>query len=294
MESATLSVVAIAPTTRLGAVRLTVGDPGGEREFYEGVVGLRPVQGSRDGDLVTLGANGTPIVELEVYPSAPPRPRGTTGLFHLAILFADRPELASVLRRIAASRWPMGGASDHLVSEALYTDDAEGNGIELYRDRPRDEWTRSGDEVDMATLPLDVQALAADAPPAGEEARAAAPETRLGHVHLNVSDLDAAEAFYAGVLGFEVMTRSYPGALFVSAGGYHHHIGLNTWVGPGAPPPVAGSRGLRWFEVVLPDGGELERVEASVREAGAPAESRDDGLLTADPSGNGVLLRSAA
>ena len=287
-------VVAISPDASIGSVRLTVADADRERDFCERVLGLRPIDGAKEPGLVSLGADGTPLVELATEPEAPPRPPGTTGLFHLAVLFGDRPELAAALRRIAAARWPLQGASDHSVSEALYIDDPEGNGIELYRDRPREQWSQTEDGVEMATLPLDVQALAAEAPASGAEPSAAPPGTRVGHVHLNVGDLDAAEEFYVGVLGFEVMTRSYPGALFVSAGGYHHHIGLNMWAGRGASPPPPGCRGLRWFEIVVPDDEELARASGSLAEAGAATETPDGGVLTADPSGNGILLRAGS
>jgi len=286
--------VAISPDTSIGSVRLTVADVERERELYERVVGLRPIAGTVEPGLMRLGANGTPLIELAADPGAPPRPQGTTGLFHLAVLFGSRAELAAAVRRIAEARWPLGGASDHLVSEALYTGDPEGTGIELYRDRPREEWTRTEDGVEMATLPLDVDSLLTEAPESGPEPQAAAPDTRIGHVHLQVADLDAAEAFYVGTLGFEVMTRGYPGALFVSAGGYHHHIGLNTWAGRGAPPPPPGARGLRWFEIVLPDAAQLDEAERALDDAGAAAERLSDGVLTTDPSGNGVLLRAAS
>ncbi len=286
--------MAIASDTTIGAVRLTVAELEGEREFYERVVGLEQVGPAGDDGTVRLGSGATALVELVPDPGAPPRPRGATGLFHLAILHPGRAALAESLRRIAAAGWPLGGASDHLVSEALYTADAEGNGIEQYRDRPRGEWPTSEGGIEMATLPLDLDSLLAEPGSDGDRADRATAGTRVGHVHLQVADLNAAESFYAGTLGFDVTTRAYPGALFVSAGGYHHHVGLNTWAGMGAPPPPPGSRGLRWFEVVLPDRAEMERTVDSVRGAGAPVTPEGDGVLTADPSGNRVLLRAAA
>jgi catechol 2,3-dioxygenase len=281
--------VAIAPETKVGVVCLTVSDLDPVREFYERVVGLRELDA--DGVVARLGGDET-VVELAAEPAAPPRPPSTTGLFHLAILVPDRSELARSLRRVVEAGWPLSGASDHLVSEALYLADPEGNGIEIYRDRPREEWRFSAGELEMATLPLDLRPLLAEAPEG--EALPVSPQTRLGHVHLQVSDVAAAEEFYAGVLGFEVTVREYPGALFVSAGGYHHHIGLNTWAGEGAPPPPPGSRGLRWFEIVVPDVAELRRVEGSLRDAGADVAVDGGRLVTADPSGNGVLIRTAS
>jgi catechol 2,3-dioxygenase len=193
---------------------------------------------------------------------------------------------------VADSGWRFSGASDHLVSEALYLNDPEGNGIEIYRDRPREEWNRAQGELQMATLPLDLQGVAGELRQAEEDGNGMPAGTRMGHVHLNVADIPASEAFYSGLLGFDVMVRSYPGALFVAAGGYHHHIGLNTWAGEGAPPPPPGSLGLRRFEVVVPSTEGLDEIAG--RLAGASVESsRDDaGLHVTDPSGNRVLLRA--
>jgi catechol 2,3-dioxygenase len=278
----------ISPQTEIGAVRLAVADLAPARDFYERVIGLREIEAG-DG-VVRLGTERA-VVELAGEPGAAPRPPSTTGLFHLAILVSSRAELARSLRRAVDAGWRLAGASDHLVSEALYLADPEGNGIEIYRDRSRDQWRYSGGQVEMATLPLDLRSLLAEAPEAEDPLAAASSGTRVGHVHLQVSDLAAAEAFYAGVLGFEVTVRGYPGALFVSAGGYHHHVGLNTWAGEGAPSPPPGSGGLRWFEVLIPDAAELERIERSLAAAGAPVEHRAGTVVTADPSHNGVLVR---
>jgi catechol 2,3-dioxygenase len=272
------------------AVRLRVADLEGERDFYERAIGLRPID-SAEG-LVRLGSNGTSIVELTESPDAPPRPPGTTGLFHLAILVGDRAELAAALTRVLRAGWRLTGASDHLVSEALYLNDPEGNGIEIYRDRPRAEWGRDNGEIQMSTLPLDVDGLLAELGPDAPETEAMPPGTRIGHVHLNVSDLDAAERFYSGVLGFDVTVRGYPGALFLSTGGYHHHIGVNTWAGAGGPAPAPGSRGLEWYELGTEDASQLAELERRLAAEGAEVERRPEGLLTRDPAGNGVLLRS--
>ena len=275
----------------MGAVSLTVRDAGRAREFYERVVGLRALEGP--GDSVRLGAGDeeNTLVELNGRPDAPQRPPGTTGLFHLAIVVPTRRDLARALRRVVEAGWSLAGASDHLVSEALYLSDPDGNGIEVYRDRPREQWSREDGMLRMATLPLDLRDLAAeDAESRSEPAMAAG--TRIGHVHLQVGDLGEAEAFYAGTLGFEVTVRGYPGALFVAAGGYHHHVGLNTWAGAGAPPPPLGSVGLRTFEVLLPGGEELERVLERAEAAGAYVERNESHALVPDPSGNTIALRS--
>src|SRR4051812_31941684 len=182
---------------------------------------------------------------------APPRPPGTTGLFHLAILVPTRVELARAARRVMRFGWSLTGASDHLVSEALYLNDPEGNGIEIYRDRPREEWRYDErGEMQMATIPLDLDGVMGELAPDANGDAGMPAGTRTGHVHLQVSELPAAEEFYEHGLGFDVTVRSYPGALFVSAGGYHHHIGMNTWTSQGGSPPPPGSRGLDWFQVV--------------------------------------------
>ncbi len=274
-----------------GAVRLRVADPDRQREFYERAIGLRPID-SADG-VTRLGSDGRSVVELHEATEAPPRPPRTTGLFHLAILVPDRAGLAAALGRVVRAGGRLSGASDHLVSEALYLNDPEGNGIEIYRDRARAEWEHEGGEIRMSTLPLDVDALLVEVREDGPQGNGVPPGTRIGHVHLNVSDLDAAEGFYSGVLGFDVTVRSYPGALFLSVGGYHHHIGVNTWAGPGAPAPPPGSRGLEWFELCLDDPAEMPELEQRLVDAGAEIGRLPEGLLTKDPSANGVLVRGA-
>ena len=284
--------MSIDPDTSVGPVGLTVRDLDGTREFYERVVGLRALD--RDGAGATLGSeDGRSLVELVHEPDAPPRPLGTTGLFHLAILVPDRAELARSLRRVIEVGERLAGASDHLVSEALYLADPEGNGIEIYRDRPRDEWRRDGDELRMATLPLDLRGLIGELD--GDAQPNVLPAgTRIGHVHLNVSDLDAAERFYAGLLGFDVTAREYPGALFMSAGGYHHHVGVNTWIGEGAPSAPVGAAGLRSFAVELPDAGAVDRAVERLEASGLDVRRADGSAGVRDPSGNGIVLEARA
>lgn len=274
----------------MGAVRLGVADLEEVRDFYRDTIGLSELE--PDDGIVRLGTNGDSgeaLIELAGEPGAQPRPRGTSGLFHLAILVPRRADLARALQRVAESGWRLSGASDHLVSEALYLSDPEGNGIELYRDRPREEWPVRDGVLQMDTLPLDLDGVLGEL--RREDAGARMPAgTRMGHVHLNVGDLTAAEAFYSGALGFDVMVRGYPGALFVSAGGYHHHLGLNTWAGEGAPPPPPGTRGLRQFEVKLPGPDHLAAEEDRLREAGFEPVREGDRVRVTDPAGNGVVL----
>jgi catechol 2,3-dioxygenase len=310
VEAAVAAGTSIAAATSLGAVSLTVSDLGRARAFYEQVLGLMPSSSAVDDGPLALtdaGGAGALVVLHEDRDAAPFDPRAT-GLFHLALLVPTRVELARSLRRVADARWPLAGASDHLVSEALYLRDPDGNGIEIYRDRPRAQWSFDDrGAIQMDTLPLDVSDLLRELDGDGVPARpnlapAVGAGSRIGHVHLQVSELDAAERFYSGVLGFDVTVDTYPGALFVSAGGYHHHIGLNTWQTLGAPRPAPGSVGLRSFEVLLPDATALtdvlDRVDASGIEVAEVADdSAEPGppaaMLLHDPFGIAVLLRCA-
>jgi catechol 2,3-dioxygenase len=306
--------VALPAATSLGPVSLTVADLAGVAQFYERAIGLSVLE--RDGDVVRLGpTGGDALVELVGRADAPPRAPRSAGLFHLAILLPERAELARALRRLVGAGWRLTGASDHLVSEALYTTDPEGNGIELYRDRPREEWRRQPNgELEMATFPLDLDDLVAELREGDDELDAGAPPaTRIGHVHLQVSDLAPAERFYAQALGLDVTVRSYPGALFLAAGGYHHHVGANTWSSAGGPPAEPAARGLRHFTVELPAGppleaggatgtgggrrpaGTLDAVAARLADAGFAVEAQPGGsVLVRDPFRIGVLLRPTA
>jgi catechol 2,3-dioxygenase len=279
----------IAPDTELGTVRLTVSDLDRSRMFYERAIGLRTTE--RDDGTLALGvADDRALIELRGDSAAPRLNRRAPGLYHLAIVVPTRRDLAFALGRLVVARWPLDGASDHLVSEALYLSDPDGNGIEIYRDRPRAEWPRSDGELQMGTLALDLDDVLAEldgAPGLQEQAPAG---TRIGHVHLQVSDIPTAEAFYHGVLGFDVIVRGYPGALFVSAGGYHHHVGLNTWHSAGTAPASDGSVGLRSFTIELPDSAELDAMAARIEAAGLAYERRVDGILVRDPFANAVLL----
>jgi catechol 2,3-dioxygenase len=283
--------VTIPAETRIGAVRLRAADAAALASFYERAIGLRTLE--RENGLVRLGvAEGAPLVELVAAPGAPPRPARSTGLFHLAILVPTRADLAAAIRRVHGAGWRLTGASDHLVSEALYMNDAEGNGIEIYRDRPREEWRHGASgELEMATLPLDLRNVLGEVVALQDGLPPMPAGTRIGHVHLQVSELDAVERFYVGSLELEVMVRSYPGALFVAAGGYHHHIGLNTWQSAGAAPPPEGALGLEHYELVLPDAADRDRLVGSLGPDAEPLEL-EAGVRVSDPSGNRVVLRT--
>jgi catechol 2,3-dioxygenase len=284
--------MAIDPGTAIGAVHLRVSDLERSLRFYAHTLGLDTL--ARDDATAVLGSGGAALVAMRLLPGAIPRPRRSTGLYHFAVLVPDRASLGEALGRLVAMRWPLQGASDHGVSEALYLADPDGLGIEIYRDRPRAEWPRAGEGqgLAMVTDPLDLRALLDDAVRAGAVPARMPAGTRMGHVHLQVRDLDAADAFYHGALGFDVMQRLAGSALFVSAGGYHHHLGLNTWGVAGAPPAPVTAPGLDYVEVVLPNAPALDAVRRSLAERGAALEARDGGWLVHDPSSNAVLLRT--
>ena len=268
---------ALLPATlRLGAVHLTVADIERSVAFYRDALGLQVAR--RDERGAALGAGGEELVVLHAEPGARPAGRHA-GLFHYALLYESRDELARAVQRLAATQTRISGASDHGVSEAIYLSDPDGNGIELYADRPREAWPPpdDGDRVGMYTRPLDVHGLLGTVMDTALPRHAGAG-LRMGHVHLHVGDLEAARPFYVGVLGFEQMT-TYPGALFLAAGGYHHHLGLNTWRGEGVGPAPAGTVGLREWTVVL-DADSLGALRGRLAAAGL-----GDGDLVADPWG---------
>jgi len=270
--------------TRLGRLVLHVRSLAMMRDFYRDAIGLSEI-GAREG-VAQMGTDAGLVLELRERPQAPPRPPRTSGLFHLALLEPDRAALAGSLRRLLSAGARLAGASDHLVSEALYLTDPEGNGIEIYRDRPADQWHWIAGEVEMATLPLNLESLLAD-----DDDRGARSQATLGHVHFNVSDLEVGRSFYSELVGFDVTAAGYPGALFVSAGGYHHHIGMNTWSGNGIPAPPAGALGIAELTVVLPDAGSIDSLQHRLGEAGVHATRDRGSLLVEDPFG--IALRFA-
>jgi catechol 2,3-dioxygenase len=283
-------VTEIDPATSLGHVRLTVADLDREVGFYEDILGLR-VQRREDG-LATLGAGGEEILQLVERPGAKRVP-GTAGLYHFAILVRERVELAQLLRRIAETRTPIQGMVDHHTHEAIYLADPEGNGIELAWDHPREKWPSWKDLYRLGNAPLDVESLFGEIGTVGEKWSGLPSDTTIGHVHLHVGDLAAADAFYHGVLGFDVKAKLGGSAEFVAADGYHHHVAFNLWAGAGVPPRPAGSQGLEHFTIVLPNEDALTLVTDRVRGAGLALELTETGQLTRDPAGNGVLLVAA-
>ena len=237
--------VRIHPQTRIASFALKVADLQRSIHFYTEIIGLGLIQGG-DHEAI-LGAGGQPILRLVKLQDARRQPPNTTGLYHAAILWPDRRSLAIKIAQLSDSGIRFG-QSDHLVSEAFYLSDPDGNGLELYRDRPNSEWQWQGDAVQMAIDPIDFDSFFSEIKPQDLDlGNPAAPDgTRLGHMHLRVSDIPLAEKFYHDLLGFDV-TASLPNALFLSAGGYHHHIGMNTWESRGGRPPTEPSAGLLEF-----------------------------------------------
>lgn len=273
--------------TRPGAVRLQVSDLERSLAFYEQVLGMRVLD--RSANVASLGGlvDAEPLVELREEPgTSPVRQGGRLGLYHYAILLPDRAALGRFVRHLSEIG-ARAGASDHLVSEALYLSDPDGLGIEVYSDRPRSEWHHSERQLAMATEPLDLASLAAAG--GSEPWRGMPAGTVMGHVHLHVGDIEAAEAFYHAALGFDKVVWSYPGALFLSAGGYHHHLGVNTWA-RGAEPAGAGDARLLEWEIVLP-AGSVDNAVASLERAGHSVTRDAEGAATADPWGTRLRLR---
>ena len=279
----------LPPETAVGRVAIRVDDLSRVLPFYRDAVGCR-VQ--RDGSTARLAAaDGRAFLVFEEAAGAPPRPRIAAGLFHVAIRLPDRASLGDALVRLRDAGAAITGASDHLVSEALYLRDPAGNGVELYRDRPREEWTHNeGGGVEMDTLALDVDDLAA----AGDgAARDALPGgTDVGHVHLEVTNLAASGAFYGDGVGFETTSEYSVGARFLAAGGYHHHVGINTW--NGRTEPAGDHQGLSWFEVVLPDGESRDRLLDRLADRGHDVDESGDVPAVSDPDGIEVRFPAGA
>jgi catechol 2,3-dioxygenase len=277
----------ISPRASMGAVHLTVSDLERSVSYYGEAIGLTVTE-QGDGR-AGLGTGERTLLVLTEEPGSRPAD-GRTGLYHFALLVPERDQLARWLAHAARDQVPMTGLSDHFVSEALYLRDPDGHGIEIYWDRPRSHWEGRVAEG-MTTLPLDVDAILD-----GLDDPATAPfdglpdGTVMGHVHLKVADIASTVGFYHDILGFALMAQLGPMAAFLAAGGYHHHLGANTWESAGAPAPPAGAAALRHATIVLPDGAERDRVVSRLEQAGIAVEEHPDGPLVHDPSGNALVL----
>lgn len=279
------STVTFASRTplRIGAVALRARDLSRLTDFYSQAVGLNVLD--RDTKTARLGAGGVTLLELEDAPGATPDDPRTAGLYHTAFLQPTRADLARWLVHAAQNRVQLTGASDHLVSEAIYLDDPEGNGIEVYRDRLPEEWRWSGDRIQMATDRLDLDNLAADA---GNTTYAGAPDgLRIGHIHLRVGDLVPTQKFYCDTIGLNP-TAGRGGALFMSSGRYHHHVGSNVWHSAGAGKRDEDRAGLSWFAIEAADAAERDAVLKRLKDASVPVTNSTHGPEARDPYGTRV------
>lgn len=299
-NSETKTEFSINPATRVGTVALNVASLENQLTFYQQMLGFKLHW--REGNQAGLGAGGSDLLHLVEQPDFK-RYRRVTGLYHFAVLFPDRRELARAMARLFVLKYP-NYPTDHIMTKTTYLDDPEGNGIELYTESPEDgTWSlangeyvtrRADGSLSDGREPLDVNALLSHLKEDDRLDASIPPQTRMGHIHLHVRNIEEAVDFYHGVIGFDVMgiAKAFRMA-FVSAGGYHHHIGLNTWQGEGASSPPADALGLRHFKVELPDQIALDEVIARVENAGIPANQTEGGLLLYDPSQNGVIVSVA-
>ena len=277
----------IAPETTVGAVHLTVSDLARSLDYYRSAIGLRVLE--EGAGRASLGTDGGELLALVEERGARPA-AGYTGLYHFALVVPERVQLAAWLAHAARDRVPLVGLSDHFVSEALYLSDPDGYGIEIYRDRPREIWEGKVGTT-LTTMPLDVDDLLGVLDdPATEPFDGLPAGTAMGHVHLKVASIPETIEFYRDVLGLDLTAQLGDQAAFLSAGGYHHHVGANTWESAGATAPPPGTAGLRHATVVLPDEPARADVVAAVESAGLPVDDQDGEPLVHDPSGNAFVV----
>ena len=272
---------------RVGMVTLRVRDLDLVANYYRDAIGLTVMQRSATG--ARLGSGGVALLDLERREGAAREARNAAGLYHTAFLMPTRKDLARWLVHAAANKIPLSGFADHLVSESVYLDDPEGNGIEVYADRAPELWKWDAGTVTMATDPLDIDGLLTLTDTRTTNYARAPDGLRIGHMHLRVGDLERADRFYSGTLGFDP-TRKRTGAAFLSSGRYHHHLGLNVWQSSGAGPRDDAATGLAWFSLEIAAQEILQAQEQRLRQAGAPAVAITDGIETADPWGTKVRL----
>jgi len=275
---------------RLGAAALRVSDADRALDFYVNKIGF--VLRERTNTTAMLGTQKEDVLRLDIQPGIAPRNYKETGLYHVAILVPDRSSLGAAIARLAANSVKMG-AADHLVSEAIYIWDPDNNGIEIYRDRPRAEWNWNGDQVKMANSPLDFEGLLAER---DVESLAPAPikdGTRVGHIHLEVDDLAKARKFYGEIVGL-AQTSTFPGAQFLSAGGYHHHLAANIWESRNGPPPSPGTAGISLMTFELPDDASMQALKVRLEAANISTKVSGSGFDFLDPWQTPIAVRLTA
>jgi catechol 2,3-dioxygenase len=281
----------IDPATQVGLVALTVADLKRSLTFYTDIFGFTLLD-QKAGE-ATLGTPSAPLLLLREETGARPWPHDQyayTGLYHFAVLVPTRRDLGRWLRHWLELGLPLPGQGDHLVSEALYISDPDGNGIEIYRDRPRSEWHWDDGQVRMAVDPVDIRGVLGEAEQDDEPWAGFPDGTRVGHIHLQIGDVPKAKVFYHDVLGFDIVA-TMPSALFVSAGGYHHHIGMNTWHSRNAPPAPAGTAGLRFFTLEIPSEEARAAIAARLDAAGIPSAQTPEAVIVQDPWQNTLALQ---
>ena len=285
------TVEEIAPATTVGTVELTVSDLDRSLDYYRTSIGLDVLQ--RAGGRASLGAGAVELLVLVEEPGAAPAD-GYTGLFHFALLVPTRVDLARWLAHAARDRVALTGLSDHAVSEALYLRDPDHHGIEIYADRPRAQWEGKAGEL-LTTRPLDTDSLLGELDdPASEPFEGLPSGTVMGHIHLRVASIPETVTFFRDVLGFGLVAQLHDQAAFLSAGGYHHHVGANTWESAGASTAPPGTASLRHATIVLPDADERARVVTRVERGGLAIRDLDGVPAVSDPAGNTLVLATAS
>ena len=277
------------PPPHIGRVALAVADIERSIGFYTDVIGLTLL--AREGDDAQMGA-GTETLLLLHGQAGLSRVRRATGLYHFALLLPSRADLGDALQHYVAVNAPISGFADHAVSEAIYLTDPDGHGIEVYRDRPRNEWAFANGQLRMTTDPIDFEGVvgAATGQARGSAWRGLPPGTMMGHVHLQVAQIEATERFYIDLIGLDLVIRYGPSATFLAANGYHHHLGANVWAGVGLPPAPDNAARLLWYEIRQPDGAAIDAIAARLETASYAHERDTTGLRVVDPSGIQLLL----
>lgn len=281
-------VISIHPQAQIGTVCLNVSHLDETADFYVNNLGFELIQ--QEAGTIHLGVGEKILLILKEKLGAKQYP-GRTGLYHFAILVPSRRALARSLRHLSETKTPLQGFADHWVSEAIYLADPEGNGIEIYRDRSRDQWPLQDGRIQMSTEPLDIEGILGEIAGESTSWTGLEPGTQIGHIHLQVSDISSADQFYTGVIGFDLIMHFGPSAGFVSAGGYHHHVGYNTWSSRGAGKPPDDAGGLAWYTIDLPSDEALERLKLQVTSSGHKVDIIDGRLTLEDPSANRIILR---
>ncbi|RTR28457.1 VOC family protein [Robertmurraya yapensis] len=275
------------PNVYVNQVHLKVTDLVRSLTFYEEIIGLKVLSQTEKSAVLTADGKN-PLVTIEDPDGVIPKEPRRTGLYHFALLLPNREDLAACLKHLVESGYPLQGASDHLVSEAIYLGDPDGNGIEIYADRTSEQWQWMNDSIEMDTVALDVQDLFSQWK--GDVWQGLPAGTIMGHIHLHVADLREAERFYCEGLGFDIVTRYGGQALFISTGRYHHHIGLNTWNGLGAPAPSKSSAGLEHYTLLFPSDEERQKAVERLQKMNANIIVAQDRIQVKDPSGTQIIL----